>query len=82
MPSETRTSAKIRYAKVMLAELEGYAHRGSGDDFERSHQEAFLAHLFGARDAFLQELNEYYSCSIPIEEVSVASLERWEKLNG
>jgi len=50
---QERTNAKLRYARLHLEELRSYRRKGSGDDFERSHQEAFLFHLFGTRDAFL-----------------------------
>lgn len=57
--TKERTNAKLRYARIHLNELRLYQRKGSGDDFERSHQESFFFHLFGALDAFLQELNLY-----------------------
>lgn len=72
--AQDRTDAKIRYARIHLRELLAYAPKGSGDDFERSHQESFLYHLFGVRDAFLQELNLYYGCGLEIHEVNVLRL--------
>lgn len=36
-----------------------------GGEFDQAHQESFLFHLFGARDGFLAELNEYYQAGLP-----------------
>ncbi len=74
--TKERTNAKLRYARVHLEELRSHQRKGSGDDFERSHQESFLFHLYGARDAFLQELNLYYNCRLKLHEV------RADKLNN
>jgi len=72
--TKERTNAKLRYARVHLEELRSHQRKGSGDDFERSHQESFLSHLFGARDAFLQELNLYYNCGLELHEVTANKL--------
>ena len=72
--AKERTNAKLRYARVHLEELRSYQRKGSGDDFERSHQESFLFHLFGAHDAFLQELNLYYNCGLELREVKLHTL--------
>ena len=61
---QERTDAKLRYAKVHPTELKA-VERLSEDDFERSHQEAFLYHLFGARGALLSEINLYYAAGEP-----------------
>ncbi|MDP1991773.1 MAG: hypothetical protein Q8K00_12215 [Syntrophales bacterium] len=74
--AQERTDAKLRYAALHLEELRLYPRRGSGDDFERSHQEAFLYQLIGARDAFLQELNLYYRCGLTSQQVRSASIEK------
>jgi len=74
--AQDRSNAKIRYARLHLEELRVYPIKGSGDDFERSHQESFLYHLFGARDSFLQELNLYYRCGLPPDKVRVDSIRR------
>lgn len=66
---QARTDAKLRYAKIHLDELASLASL-NGDDFDRAHQESFLFHLFGARDAFLIELNQYYGVGLPIENLS------------
>ena len=74
--AKERTNAKLRYTRVHLEELQSYQRKGSGDDFERSHQESFLFHLFGARDAFLQELNLYYDCGLELHEVRPDTLKK------
>jgi len=70
--AQDRTDAKLRYAAVHLDELRNTERRGG--DFERAHQESFLFHLFGARDAFLQELNLFHECGLPLEEVTRGKL--------
>ena len=74
--AKERTNAKLRYARVHLDELRSHQRKGSGDDFERSHIESFLFHLFGARDAFLQELNLYYNCRLRLHEVTEGKLNK------
>ena len=59
-PLQERSNAKLRYAAVHLDELKSIEQLG-GDDYDRAHQESFLYHLMGAKDAFLIELNTYYS---------------------
>ncbi len=80
--AQDRTAAKIRFARIHLEELLHYPQKGSGDDFERSHVESFLFHLFGARDAFLQELNLYYGCQLPVHKVTMPSMQDWLKKKG
>ena len=75
-----RTEAKLRYARIHLDELQNDARRGG--DFDRAHQESFLFHLFGARDAFLQEINVLRSCGLPLDKVTSWSLIRWMSENG
>ena len=65
--STDRTDSKLRYAVIHFEELEGVDRRG--EDFDRSHQESFLFHLHGVRDAFLQELNIKFDCGLPIHQV-------------
>jgi hypothetical protein len=74
--AQKRTDAKVRYAALHLEELRQYPRRGSGDDFERSHQEAFLYQLIGVRDAFLQELNLYYRCGLTSQQVRLDRIEK------
>jgi hypothetical protein len=71
-----RTDAKLEYAKLTLQELCAYERRGSGDNFERAHHEAFLFHLLGAEDALLQELNVQYGCALPLKDVNRAKLSK------
>lgn len=69
-----RTDQKLRFAKIQLEELRNHPSRNTGDDFERSHHESVLFHLYGALDAFLQELNIYWKCGVALEKVSRLSL--------
>lgn len=55
---QERTAAKLRYARVHLDELKAQGPP-SGDDFDKAHQESFLFHLLGTRDALRAELNHY-----------------------
>lgn len=75
-PASDRTDAKLNYARVHLEELRDHNRRGTGDDFERAHQESFLYHLLGAIDAFLQELNVYYECGLSARRVRGKTLRR------
>lgn len=70
---QDRTDAKLRYARIHLDELQALdALRG--DDFERAHQESFLHHLLGAKDALLQEINQYYETGLAPSAVSPGSI--------
>lgn len=77
-----RTDAKLKYARVHLEELRNHNRRGTGDDFERAHQESFLYHLLGAIDAFLQELNGYYDCGLSPSRVRRQTLSREMEKRG
>jgi len=77
-----RTDQKLRFARIHLDELIAHHGRDSGDDFERSHHESFLFHLFGACDAFLQELNIYYAFGLAIAKVSTRELARSMRKRG
>ena len=68
------TEAKLRHARLHLAELRQHAGKGSGDDFERAHIDAFLHQLIGAQDAFLQEVNLYYRCALSTDQVKLWGL--------
>lgn len=70
--AQERVDAKLRYAHVMQADLRGMPRRGS--DEERAHQEAFLFHLLGARDALLQELNIIYGLGMARKGVNIDSI--------
>lgn len=71
--ARARTDQKLRYARVHLQELRDHSFSRHGD-FEHAHEESFLFHLFGARDAFLGELNEYYECGLPRNGISIGKL--------
>jgi hypothetical protein len=64
-----RTDAKLRYARLMLRELD--ADSFTGTDFERVHVEAIYGHVFGAWDAFLFEVNSFYNLGLTDRKVSV-----------
>ena len=72
---QNRTHGKLRFAGVMLAELEALPGC-NGDDFDRSHQEAYFFHLLGAHDAFLAEINWYYGCKLPDDQVTPGNLRK------
>ena len=69
-----RTTQKLRFARVHLDELRSHTSRNTGDDFERAHHESFFFHLYGATDAFLQEINIYHSCGLSVDKVSRRTL--------
>jgi len=54
-----RTDARLRYCRIHLDELKRYrgTARADGSDWECAHQESFLFHLFGVRDALLREID-------------------------
>ena len=68
-----RTDAKLRYANIHLDLLRKYGGN-SGSDFDRANEESMLYHLFGARDAFLRELGEYYGCSFAGADITPGRL--------
>jgi len=72
-PLRARTDQKLRFARLHLGEFHSQPH-GHGHDFERAHQEAFLAQLFGAYAALLQELNYELDCALNPEGVSVGKM--------
>ncbi len=71
-----RADGKLRYAAIHLEELRAHGHKGGkgGDEFSKAHQESFLYHLFGAKDAFVSELNVYYRCDLPQDNLSPGNL--------
>jgi hypothetical protein len=81
-PLMDRTDAKLRYAKLHLNELRTHGEPGRGHDFERAHQEAVFAQLFGAYAALLHELNEDLSCGLAPEDVSLGKLRNAMKSGG
>jgi hypothetical protein len=77
-----RTDAKLRYASLHLTELRTHGEPGRGHDFERAHQEAIFAQLFGAYAALHQELNEDLGCGLAPENVSLGRLRIAMKSKG
>jgi hypothetical protein len=71
---EERTRQKLRFARLHLDELSNRTPPPRGDDFERSHHEAFLAQLFGAYDAFLHELNVLLGCGLSQTDVALGKM--------
>jgi len=69
-----RTDAKLRYAGVHLDELQMI--RRGGSDFDAAHEESFMFHLFGVRDALLQEINIFHSCGLPIDKITLQRLQK------
>lgn len=70
---QARTDAKLRFAEVHLNELLALPAL-SGGDFDRAHQESYLYHLLGAKDAFLLELNAYYQSGLPTTNLTGGKL--------
>lgn len=77
-----RTDAKIRYARLHVKELRECDAPGQGHDFERSHQEAFFAQLFGAYASLFQELNEDLGCRLNPESVTLGGMRSAMKAKG
>ena len=73
-PLQERSDAKLRYARVHLEELKSQ-DLPSGDDFDRAHQESFLFHLLGVRDAFLAELNYYFQAGLAPDALSLGRIQ-------
>jgi len=71
-----RTDAKLRYAKIHMAELKmrRLIDGSQGSDWERAHQESFLYHVPGVRDGLLQEINLFHECNLLPREVRKADL--------
>jgi len=70
----SRTDAKLRYARLHLKELVECKEPGRGHDFERAHQEAIFAQLFGAYAALFQELNEDLGCGLEPSSVTLGKM--------
>ena len=75
---QSRTDSKLEYARIQLDEMVAHGIT-KGGPFIRSHEEAFLFHLIGVRDAFLQELNEYYGCELLLRKVTADRLRKATK---
>jgi hypothetical protein len=72
---QERTDAKLRYAALHLDELKSNDTAG-GNDFERAHQESFLFHLVGVKEAFLFELNLYYRLRVSDSQISLGNMHK------
>src|SRR5262245_11359072 len=70
-----RTDAKLRYADIYIREIDKLAGQ-RGTDADRAHQESFLYHLAGAVEAFLAEINCYYGCGLPAENITLGNLRK------
>jgi uncharacterized protein DUF6586 len=76
-----RADAKLCYAEIHLDELKAIGRLG-GSEFDRAHQESFLFHLMGAKDAFLIELNSYYKGGLPENDLTAGKLRDALKAQG
>ncbi|MFA5922227.1 MAG: DUF6586 family protein [Methylococcaceae bacterium] len=68
-----RADAKLSFAEIHLGELKAMGTLG-GSAFDRAHQESFLFHLLGAKEAFLIELNTYYCGGLPVSDLTSGKL--------
>jgi hypothetical protein len=79
----SRTDTKLNYAQIHVEELrEQPPAAGRGHAFERAHQEACLAQLFGAYAALLQELNADLNCGLAPEDVTLGNMREELKKRG
>ena len=76
---EDRTESKLRFAELHLKEIIDSDSRGSGDDFEISHEESCLFHIIGAKDSFLQEINDFHNLGIDIGDVKEKTIKKYLK---
>jgi len=76
-PSQSRTDSKLEYAELHLEEIETRLDKGGSesDAFEIAHEESFLFHLMGAKDAFLHEINDALGKPLPMKDVREMTLE-------
>ena len=78
---KSRTDAKLRYAALHVEELRQQP-AGRGHDFERAHQEACLAQLFGAYAALLQELNVDLRCGLATKGLTPGKMRKALEAEG
>jgi hypothetical protein len=71
---EEQTTEKLSFAEFYLNERLKLGN--SGEMQERAHEETVLAHLVGAKDSFLQEINEAYRLGLRVNQVSEEKLRR------
>ena len=79
---ESRTDAKLRYARLHLDEILSRNSLWLAEEFDRAHQESVLFHVVGAKDSFLQEINEAHKPSLLPHRVSEANLRRSLRKRG
>lgn len=72
---ESRTNAKLEYARIHLEELRGQPEWNPSSPFVRAHEESCLFHAVGAKDAFLQEINGAYGLGLAMNRVDEPRLE-------
>lgn len=77
----SRTDSKLKYALIHLDLLRERGGSG-GADFDRAIEESILFHLLGAKEAFLIELNAYYSCGVSAETITPGRLRKILDLRG
>lgn len=68
-----RTRTKLEYAKIHLDEIRDHPRQ---DAFARAHQESVLFHVVGAKDSFLQEINDAYQLPLEPDQVNERNLGR------
>lgn len=66
---ESRTNAKLEYARIHLQELGSQRTWNPSSPFVRAHEESCLFHAVGAKDAFLQEINGAYGLGLAMNQV-------------
>lgn len=79
-----RTDAKLKYAAIHLDELRlrRVLYGSQVGNWERAHQESFLFHLLGVRDALLQEINLFHACGLKMKNVSIGRISQRLVKNG
>ena len=78
--SSDRTDKKIIFAELTFKEIMSHPRFGSAEDFERAHEESYFYHIIGAKDSFLQEINEAYKLGLLPYQVNEPALAK--KLNA
>ncbi len=77
-----RTRTKLQYAKLHLDEILSRNGPYQADAFARAHEESVLFHVVGAKDSFLQEINDAYGRPLDPDRVKEKSLEKELKKKG
>src|SRR3569832_2896989 len=77
--AQSRTDQKLLFTKFYLGLLHRIENRldlGRGEHPQRAHEESMLFHLYGTKDAFLQELNVVYECGIALRDLRDTKLSK------